>query len=481
VQPLLDEFNQLCLAQGYDAALDLMLNLPLAATKADSSLYRLLSKWGEYQRLVDMGEQLAAGRGATLNPQNRHVVLGNLGFAYDMLGNFREALRYHQMVKTLVVQNASSGMELGPDADITSLSALASTYHSLGQYKRAMSYSQQVLDKIGGDVSQLIKTGALTIQGAIHSAVGQSRQALNFHEQVYQIAQGLSNSDILSQAIANLGHAYLELAQHEQAFGYLQLAYEMRRQSGGKGALYDSLVSFGTYYSRLGDYEQARSYADQALSLAEQLGSLHKKAVALHNIAHIHMRQERFEQAVVANEAALQLTVLSGDSNAEAAAHSNVGYNLLRLDRPVEAADHYRQGLTIAEQNDQHLIKASILGGFGLLNLYRGDGKAAVRYLKQALAIFVDTDADGQLSTVWHHLGEAYQQVGSSTIALSCYYKALALREAIRYPLIGETHREIAKLELTLLPNVKTKIKAQAERNAKRADWRPYAEAEVLT
>ena len=66
--------------------------------------------------------------------------LGNLGLAYDSLGEYRKAIEYHE-------QSLEISREIGDrSGEGTSLGNLGLAYDSLGEYRKAIEYHEQYLE-----------------------------------------------------------------------------------------------------------------------------------------------------------------------------------------------------------------------------------------------------------------------------------------------------------------------------------------------
>ncbi|WP_199245337.1 CHAT domain-containing protein [[Phormidium] sp. ETS-05] len=101
--------------------------------------------------------------------------------------------------------------------EATSLGNLGNAYDSLGQYERAITFHEQSLA-----ISREIKyrrgeAASLTNLGSAYYSLGQYEQAITFHEQNLAISREIKARQGEATALRNLGSAYRELQQPEKA------------------------------------------------------------------------------------------------------------------------------------------------------------------------------------------------------------------------------------------------------------------------
>ncbi len=138
VQPLLDALDQLLAAADYQAAYLLVKETPLEYRGGDwVSLNPLLSRWGEYGRLVSINQRIAAAPFAALDDISRGRILGNLGIIYLNLGQAERAIPYYQQAMEIAERHADM---VGKAAH---LGNLGNAYRRLGDFRQAIAYHQQ--------------------------------------------------------------------------------------------------------------------------------------------------------------------------------------------------------------------------------------------------------------------------------------------------------------------------------------------------
>jgi tetratricopeptide (TPR) repeat protein len=193
--------------------------------------------------------------------------LGNLGFVYDDLGQYRTAIKYYEeglQIQRELMQHQAEG---------TSVGNLGVAYLNLGEYARAIEYAQQHL-KIAREIDD--KNGrmrALCNLGSAHGGLGQYHRAIEYQEQSMQIAQEIGDRVGESHAFGSLGNAYAELGERSRAIEYyekqLAICREIGYRSGQGSALWNSAIVF----DELADRGQAIVRATAALKIFEAIES----------------------------------------------------------------------------------------------------------------------------------------------------------------------------------------------------------------
>lgn len=179
VGPRIEAFFQLVGANAFDEAADLSLK--------ERFLYDL-HRWGQFRLLVEMYLALLPAPGDTRlqlvsQPQAHGAILGNLGNAYDSLGDYRKAIEFQQ--KSLAIAQ-ELGDRLGEG---TVYGNLGNAYYSLGDYPKAIEFYQKSLaiaQELGDRLGEGNAYGNL---GNAHIALKEYRLAL----QNYILARSVFN------------------------------------------------------------------------------------------------------------------------------------------------------------------------------------------------------------------------------------------------------------------------------------------------
>ncbi len=173
--------------------------------------------------------------------------LGNLGLAYDNLGDYKRAIDYH-------TQSLTIARTIGDrQSEANSLGNLGLAYDNLGDYKRAIDYHTQNLTiarTIGDRQSEANSLGNL---GNAYYNLGDYKRAIDYHTQNLTIARTIGDRQSEAGSLNNLGVALLNSGNPKAAEEKLQNAIavdeSIRKDLGSNDAFKISIFE-----------TQARSY-----------------------------------------------------------------------------------------------------------------------------------------------------------------------------------------------------------------------------
>ena len=153
-----------------------------------------------------------------------------------------------------------------------SLTYLGLAENVLGNYQQAIDYHNQSL-KIAeriGDVDS--ESRCYTNLGIAAYALGNYQQAIDYHNQALEISQRIGDISGEGRCYSNLGAAARALGNYQQAIDYYNQALDIAQRIGDlslEGACYGNL---GAAADALGNYQQAIDYHNQALEISQELG-----------------------------------------------------------------------------------------------------------------------------------------------------------------------------------------------------------------
>jgi len=227
--------------------------------------------------------------------------LGNLGLAYDSLGEYRRAIEYHE-------QHLAIDREIGDRrGEGNALGNLGLAYDSLGEYRPAIEYHEQYL-AIAREIGDRRDEGqALGNLGLAYYSLGEYRPAIEYHEQSCAIAREIGNRSGEGASLGNLGNAYYRLGEYRRAIEYHEQYLAIAREIGDRLGEGNALGNLGLAYWSLGEYRRAIEYHEQHLKIAREIGDRLGEGNALWNmslaLADLGERAKAIENA----EAALKI------------------------------------------------------------------------------------------------------------------------------------------------------------------------------
>ncbi len=330
------------------------------ATATVSACDAFLRRRGYYQLLVDLYTPLYTDWQPTPDQQQNYaVVCNNLGTAYQSLGQYPQAISFHQ-------QSLAIDRKIGDlNGEAISLGSLGTAYQSLGQYPQAINFHQQslaIIREIGEAFGTSIalrqdEANSLGNLGNAYESLGQYPQAINFHRQSLairrKIGKAFGTSIALRQgeaiSLGNLGTAYQSVGQYPQAINFHQQSLAIKREIGDCQGEAISLGNLGTAYRSLGQYSQAINFHQQSLTIKREIDDRHGEAASLGNLGNVYQSLGQYPQAIDFHQQSLAITREIGDRHGEANSLFNRGIALARLDQHYEALQSFQQALAIYE------------------------------------------------------------------------------------------------------------------------------------
>lgn len=278
--------------------------------------------------------------------------LGNLGLAYDELGDFTIAIKYFEQAFKLAEQIGDryhQGAWLGN---------LGNIYATLGEHAKSIEFHEHQL-AIAREIKDERGEGhALANLGVSFAYLGQSEKALENYQHFLKLAVRRGDRRDESQALLNIGLAYYDMGQLDAATDALHTArvictelndsltqalvmgslsdidIERKDYQGAIRNLYQALKmldkvhhdvraelrllhSLGNAYNASADYPRALEVYSQQYTLAESIGAKASMCNVLANQTSIHRAVGNLEQALKLGKRGLQLSQTIGSLSNE--------------------------------------------------------------------------------------------------------------------------------------------------------------------
>ena len=341
---------------------------------------------GDFQKAIHYHERCLEIARKVGDVSSEGITYGNLGIDYRGLGDFKKAVHYHDLsleIAKKVGDVASEGKTYGE---------LGSDYLGLGNVKKSIYYNDLCLEiaKKVGDVSS--EGMAYRNLGNAYNGLGDFQKAIHYHERCLEIARKVGDVSNEGKAHGSLGNDYKSLGDFKKAIYYLGLSLEIARKVGdvsSEGAAYCNL---GSAYLELGDFQKAIHYQELKLKIAKQGGYVDNERMAYGNLGTAYYELGDFQKAVHYHDLCLQLTRKVGDVSIEGAAYSSLG-------------------------SDYH----------GL-----GDFQKAMHYHERCLEIAKKVGDRVLMSTAFYNLGVVFHSIGSLSRAVECHLHSIKTLNDVR-------------------------------------------------
>ena len=350
---------------------------------------------------------------------------GNLGNAYDSLGDFQQAIEYHQkhlQISKEVGDRAGEGGAYGN---------LGNAYDSLGDFQQAIEYHQkhlQISKEVGDRAGEGRAYGNL---GNAYDSLGDFQQAIEYHQKHLQISKEVGDRAGEGRAYGNLGNAYHSLGDFQQAIEYHQKDLQISKEVGdraGEGGAYGNL---GNAYHSLGDFQQAIEYHQKHLQISKEVGDRAAEGRAYGNLGNAYQSLGDFQQAIEYHQKHLQISKEVGDRAGEGGAYGNLGNAYDSLGDFQQAIEYHQKDLQISKEVGDRAGEGGAYGNLG--NAYRslGDFQQAVEYHQKALQISKEVGDRAREGSAYGNLGNAYRSLGDFQQAIEYHQKNLHISKEV--------------------------------------------------
>ena len=345
----------------------------------------------------------------------------NLGSTYHMMGDFSQAIKYHE-------EHLRIAKELKDKADeYRAYHDLGSAYDELGDFNRAIEYYKQHLS-IARELGDRAGEQCIyhNLSGAYHK-IGDFSQAIKCHKQYLSIAKELKDKVHEYRAYHNLGSVYEELGDFNQAIEYHKQRLSISRELGdkaGERCAYDHLASA---YEELSDFNQAIEYYKQHLSIARELGDRAGEQCIYHNLSGAYHKIGDFSQAIKCHKQYLSIAKELKDKVHEYRAYHNLGSVYEELGDFNQAIEYHKQHLNVTRELGDKAHEGRVYNNLSMVYQKMDDFNRAIECLRQHLSIVKELEDRSDEECAFHLLGEAYHDLGDFNHAIENANKCLRI------------------------------------------------------
>ena len=378
-------------------------------------------------------------------PGSEALVLNNVGFVYDSLGEKQKALDYYK--QALPIERATGSRSL----EATTLSNIGFLYDSLGEKQTALGYLTKALPIIRAVGDHLKEAATLNAIGLLYYSLGVKQKALDYYDQALSIERAAGNRSGEAATLNYIGLLYDSLGEKPKAVGYFNQALHILRAVGDRSMEAATLSNLGRTYGSLGENQKAIDYDIQALTIERQLSFRSGEAKTLNNLGYLHEGVGETTQALEEYNQAVAIARALGDHFDEAKMLNNIGGIYEIQGEKQKALDCYLRSLSLIRALGGPQEEATSLNNIGVLYDSLGNYQAALSYYNQALPIIRAVgDRFGEAATL-NNIGHVYESLGDKDKALDYYSRALPVVRAVGHrPLEATTLSNIALVYYSL-------------------------------
>jgi len=177
----------------------------------------------------------------------------------------RESIRWREAALAATSQLADR------EAEGRHLGNLGLAYQVLGEYRRAIEYHEQYLTTARGIGNRRGEGQVLGNLGLAYHSLGEHRRAIEYHEHSLTIKRLTGERQGEANSLGNLGNAYGSLGEPGRAIEYYQQQLSITREIGDQQGTGNALWNMTFVLDGLGDRKKAVEHAKAALHIYEQI------------------------------------------------------------------------------------------------------------------------------------------------------------------------------------------------------------------
>ena len=334
---------------------------------------------------------------------------GELGNAYNRLGDFKKAKKYHELCIEITKQVG--------DASIggAAYGNLGGDYQGLGDFKTAIHYHELCL-KIAKQVGDVSSEG--TVYGNLGSAyhkLGDFKKAIHYQELCLEIAKQVGDVSSEGTAYGNLGNAYQGLGDFQKAIHYHDLCLKIARKVGDVSSEGRAYGDLGNDYKALGDFRKAIHYHDLCLKITRKVGNVSSEGTAYGRLGNDYQGLGDFKKAIHYHERCLEIARKVGDVSSEGTAYGNLGNSYGKLGDFQKAIHCHDRCLELAKKMGDKVLICRAFNNLGVAFQSIGSLCQAVECLLHSIKTLNDVRRDLAFNDDWKvSLRHLYQNVYSN-------------------------------------------------------------------
>ena len=225
---------------------------------------------------------------------------------------------------------------------------------------------------------------------------GANDDALELHRQALEIQIGTRDAVGAARSYNNMGYIYRRRKDTRHALEVYGNVEELL-ESEDDPELMAARIRLAAAFLEMGELDRARDHAMSAHDETKENGqaTLHARSRAV--LGRYYARIGDNELALLHYSAALEILSGATDPHSAVEVEMLLGQVLADVGRKAEAAEHYLDGLALAEANDFRLLQGELLARLGEVETERS---TRMNYLQRSLTVFRDLGAVDRMRDV---------------------------------------------------------------------------------
>src|ERR1700761_4357754 len=258
-----------------------------------------------------------------------------------------------------------------------------------------------------------LKAGLLDCQGAMFETAGNNAKARALYEQAVTVAAETHDDEMWAQSLFSRGYLLGLEGEYAAGLGDLKRAQALYEKLNKPVHALTVLNSIATLYNRMGDYSQAVYIYSRALKAQREAGMLREQAVTLHNLGRAYENLHEWDESRKSFAGSLAVARQLAYPRGEAYALRGLAAVANASGDPQGALETLARAESLQRQTPDARLRAQIQLARGIAYHKLGRLPESTAALEDALEVFRQADAMGELNLTYSELAEVYSQSGN--------------------------------------------------------------------
>ncbi len=257
-----------------------------------------------------------------------------------------------------------------------------------------------------------LRAGLLDCRGQMYETAGNNAKARALYEQAVTVAAETHDDEMLAQSLYSRGFLLGLEGEYAAGLGDLKRAQVLYDKLNKPVHSLTVLNSIATQYNRMGDYAQAVYIYSRALEAQRKAGMQREEAVSLYNLGRAYENLREWDESRKVFTESLAISRQLGYPRGEAYALRGLAAVSNASGDPKGALDTLDRAQMLQRQTPDARLRAQIqlARGIAFHKLDRLPESTAA--LEDALEVFRQADAMGELNATYSELAEVYARSG---------------------------------------------------------------------
>ena len=272
-----------------------------------------------------------------------------------------------------------------------------------GRWDEAEEEYDAATKHIGGGSAGHALARLLSARADIAVKRGAMDDSLELHRKALEIQISIRDAVGAARSYNNMGHIFRRRRDTRRAlevYGNVEDLLEKEKDQG----LNDARIRLASAFIEMGELDRAREHALSAYENTKESDQdfLHARSRAV--LGRYYAKISDNDLALFHYSGALDTLSDQNDPQSTVEVEMLLGQVLIDAGRREEAAEHYLNGLAVAESNDFRMLQGELLARLGEVE---SDRSQRMDYLQRSLSLFRDLGAVGRMKEVQNSVHRA--------------------------------------------------------------------------